>query len=112
MVKGEENYAWFGFSLDSCQLENITLLLIGSPTWKSCARCVVYDTLLSPPFSPTSTVFKICNRLDFQLFRKFLLCSALMFLLKFIFLCLHPPEKKGVFRPFIGLCYLEKFKNF
>ncbi|XP_068530814.1 phosphatidylinositol-glycan-specific phospholipase D isoform X2 [Anas acuta] len=36
MVKGEENYAWFGFSLDSCQLENVTLLLIGSPTWKSC----------------------------------------------------------------------------
>ncbi|KAJ7418413.1 Phosphatidylinositol-glycan-specific phospholipase D [Willisornis vidua] len=39
MVKGEENYAWFGFSLDSCQLENITLLLIGSPAWKSCASC-------------------------------------------------------------------------
>ncbi|KAM9025613.1 phosphatidylinositol-glycan-specific phospholipase D isoform 1-T1 [Ara ararauna] len=39
MVKGEENYAWFGFSLDICQLENITLLLIGSPTWKSCAGC-------------------------------------------------------------------------
>ncbi|KFP85776.1 PREDICTED: phosphatidylinositol-glycan-specific phospholipase D [Acanthisitta chloris] len=39
MVEGEENYAWFGFSLDSCQLENITLLLIGSPTWKSCASC-------------------------------------------------------------------------
>ncbi|XP_032545506.1 phosphatidylinositol-glycan-specific phospholipase D isoform X3 [Chiroxiphia lanceolata] len=39
MVQGEENYAWFGFSLDRCQLENITLLLIGSPTWKSCARC-------------------------------------------------------------------------
>ncbi|KAF1441366.1 Phosphatidylinositol-glycan-specific phospholipase D, partial [Spheniscus mendiculus] len=39
MVKGEENYAWFGFSLDSCQLENITLLLIGSPTWKNCAGC-------------------------------------------------------------------------
>uniref|UniRef100_A0A8B9F5L9 Phosphatidylinositol-glycan-specific phospholipase D n=1 Tax=Amazona collaria TaxID=241587 RepID=A0A8B9F5L9_9PSIT len=39
MVKGEKNYAWFGFSLDSCQLENITLLLIGSPTWKSCAGC-------------------------------------------------------------------------
>ncbi|XP_074002601.1 phosphatidylinositol-glycan-specific phospholipase D isoform X2 [Numenius arquata] len=39
MVKGEENYAWFGFSLDSCQLENTTLLLIGSPTWKSCAGC-------------------------------------------------------------------------
>ncbi|KFV50342.1 Phosphatidylinositol-glycan-specific phospholipase D [Gavia stellata] len=39
MVKGEENYAWFGFSLASCQLENMTLLLIGSPTWKSCAGC-------------------------------------------------------------------------
>ncbi|KAM6126167.1 phosphatidylinositol-glycan-specific phospholipase D [Pterocles gutturalis] len=39
MVKGEENYAWFGFALDSCQLENITLLLVGSPTWKSCAGC-------------------------------------------------------------------------
>ncbi|XP_071592405.1 phosphatidylinositol-glycan-specific phospholipase D isoform X1 [Heliangelus exortis] len=39
MVKGEENYAWFGFALDSCQLENVTLLLIGSPTWKSCAGC-------------------------------------------------------------------------
>ncbi|XP_054237695.1 phosphatidylinositol-glycan-specific phospholipase D [Indicator indicator] len=37
IVKGEDNYAWFGFSLASCQLENITLLLIGSPTWKSCA---------------------------------------------------------------------------
>lgn len=47
MVKGEENYAWFGFSLDSCQLENVTLLLIGSPTWRSCAGCVVYDSLLS-----------------------------------------------------------------
>ncbi|XP_009473671.1 PREDICTED: phosphatidylinositol-glycan-specific phospholipase D [Nipponia nippon] len=43
MVKGEENYAWFGFSLDSCQLENVTLLLIGSPTWKGCAGCVVHD---------------------------------------------------------------------
>uniref|UniRef100_A0A8B9RYS6 Phosphatidylinositol-glycan-specific phospholipase D n=1 Tax=Accipiter nisus TaxID=211598 RepID=A0A8B9RYS6_9AVES len=39
MVKGEENYAWFGFSLDSCQLENVTLLLIGSPTWRSCVGC-------------------------------------------------------------------------
>uniref|UniRef100_A0A669P4I3 Phosphatidylinositol-glycan-specific phospholipase D n=1 Tax=Phasianus colchicus TaxID=9054 RepID=A0A669P4I3_PHACC len=35
MVNGEENYAWFGFSLHSCQLENATLLLIGSPTWKN-----------------------------------------------------------------------------
>ncbi|XP_065607809.1 phosphatidylinositol-glycan-specific phospholipase D isoform X2 [Cyrtonyx montezumae] len=39
IVNGEENYAWFGFSLHSCQLENTTLLLIGSPTWKNCAEC-------------------------------------------------------------------------
>ncbi|XP_048163548.1 phosphatidylinositol-glycan-specific phospholipase D isoform X3 [Corvus hawaiiensis] len=44
MMEGEENYAWFGFSLASCQLENITLLLIGSPTWKTCSSC---NTLLS-----------------------------------------------------------------
>lgn len=75
MVKGDENYAWFGFSLDSCQLENKTLLLIGSPTWKSCAGCVVYDSLLSPPFCPATAMFKICNRLDFQLFKKFPLRS-------------------------------------
>uniref|UniRef100_A0A8C9MEW9 Phosphatidylinositol-glycan-specific phospholipase D n=1 Tax=Serinus canaria TaxID=9135 RepID=A0A8C9MEW9_SERCA len=39
MVQGEENYAWFGFSLASCQLENVTLLLIGSPAWKTCSSC-------------------------------------------------------------------------
>ncbi|XP_025907906.1 phosphatidylinositol-glycan-specific phospholipase D-like, partial [Nothoprocta perdicaria] len=39
MVKGEKNYSWFGFSLDSCQLENTTLLLIGSPAWKHCVGC-------------------------------------------------------------------------
>ncbi|XP_021244243.1 phosphatidylinositol-glycan-specific phospholipase D [Numida meleagris] len=39
MVNGEENYAWFGFSLHSCQMENATLLLIGSPTWKNCVEC-------------------------------------------------------------------------
>ncbi|NXJ05475.1 PHLD phospholipase, partial [Odontophorus gujanensis] len=39
IVNGEENYAWFGFSLHSCQLENTTLLLIGSPTWKNCVEC-------------------------------------------------------------------------
>uniref|UniRef100_A0A8B9C983 Phosphatidylinositol-glycan-specific phospholipase D n=1 Tax=Anser brachyrhynchus TaxID=132585 RepID=A0A8B9C983_9AVES len=53
MVKGEENYAWFGFSLDSCQVENITLLLIGSPTWKSCVGCVVNDCFISPLSCPT-----------------------------------------------------------
>ncbi|KAM6350590.1 phosphatidylinositol-glycan-specific phospholipase D [Podargus strigoides] len=44
MVKGEENYTWFGYSLDSCQLENTTLLLIGSPTWKSCAGCSPFSS--------------------------------------------------------------------
>ncbi|XP_057280204.1 phosphatidylinositol-glycan-specific phospholipase D isoform X2 [Pezoporus wallicus] len=44
MVKGEENYAWFGFSLGICQLENITLLLVGSPTWKSCASCNLFSS--------------------------------------------------------------------
>uniref|UniRef100_A0A8C3TVN6 Phosphatidylinositol-glycan-specific phospholipase D n=1 Tax=Catharus ustulatus TaxID=91951 RepID=A0A8C3TVN6_CATUS len=39
LMEGEENYAWFGFSLASCQLENMTLLLIGSPTWKTCSSC-------------------------------------------------------------------------
>ncbi|KGL74943.1 Phosphatidylinositol-glycan-specific phospholipase D [Tinamus guttatus] len=39
MVKGEKDYSWFGFSLDSCQLENSTLLLIGSPVWKRCVGC-------------------------------------------------------------------------
>ncbi|XP_025072196.1 phosphatidylinositol-glycan-specific phospholipase D isoform X1 [Alligator sinensis] len=36
MGKGEKKYAWFGYSLDRHQMENMTLLLIGSPTWKHC----------------------------------------------------------------------------
>ncbi|XP_042317562.1 phosphatidylinositol-glycan-specific phospholipase D isoform X2 [Sceloporus undulatus] len=36
IVKGERDYAWFGSSLSSVQLHNKTLLLIGSPSWKSC----------------------------------------------------------------------------
>ncbi|XP_072183375.1 phosphatidylinositol-glycan-specific phospholipase D [Excalfactoria chinensis] len=44
MVNGEENYAWFGFSLHSCQLENATLLLIGSPTWKNCVECSPFSS--------------------------------------------------------------------
>ncbi|XP_015270212.1 PREDICTED: phosphatidylinositol-glycan-specific phospholipase D [Gekko japonicus] len=42
MVKGERDYAWFGFSLSSIRLENMTLLLIGSPTWKSCTGLGCY----------------------------------------------------------------------
>uniref|UniRef100_A0A8C7A1W0 Uncharacterized protein n=1 Tax=Nothoprocta perdicaria TaxID=30464 RepID=A0A8C7A1W0_NOTPE len=43
MVKGEKNYSWFGFSLDSCQLENTTLLLIGSPAWKHCVGVALWE---------------------------------------------------------------------
>ncbi|XP_073187979.1 phosphatidylinositol-glycan-specific phospholipase D isoform X3 [Lepidochelys kempii] len=45
MVKGEKNYAWFGYSLVSHQLKNKTLLLIGSPTWKSCTGLGCYISL-------------------------------------------------------------------
>ncbi|XP_074843689.1 phosphatidylinositol-glycan-specific phospholipase D [Carettochelys insculpta] len=45
MVKGEKNYCWFGYSLASHQLENKTLLLIGSPTWKSCIGLGCYSSL-------------------------------------------------------------------
>uniref|UniRef100_A0A452HF73 Phosphatidylinositol-glycan-specific phospholipase D n=1 Tax=Gopherus agassizii TaxID=38772 RepID=A0A452HF73_9SAUR len=45
MVKGEKNYAWFGYSLFSHQLKNKTLLLIGSPTWKSCIGLGCYSSL-------------------------------------------------------------------
>uniref|UniRef100_A0A8C6ZZB8 Phosphatidylinositol-glycan-specific phospholipase D-like n=1 Tax=Nothoprocta perdicaria TaxID=30464 RepID=A0A8C6ZZB8_NOTPE len=53
MVKGEKNYSWFGFSLDSCQLENTTLLLIGSPAWKHCVGWVMYSdcSLFLPSYS-------------------------------------------------------------
>ncbi|XP_029446629.1 phosphatidylinositol-glycan-specific phospholipase D [Rhinatrema bivittatum] len=36
-VKGEQDYSWFGYSLHSLRIQNRTLLLIGSPTWKTCA---------------------------------------------------------------------------
>ncbi|XP_069074988.1 phosphatidylinositol-glycan-specific phospholipase D isoform X2 [Pleurodeles waltl] len=35
MLNGEEDYAWFGYSLNSHKLENQTLLFIGSPTWSN-----------------------------------------------------------------------------
>ncbi|XP_068951052.1 phosphatidylinositol-glycan-specific phospholipase D [Petaurus breviceps papuanus] len=35
MVKGEDDYAWFGYSIHSLSLKNRTLLLVGSPTWKN-----------------------------------------------------------------------------
>nr|XP_056710199.1 phosphatidylinositol-glycan-specific phospholipase D [Euleptes europaea] len=42
MVKGERDYAWFGYSLSSIQLQNMTLLLVGSPSWKSCTGLGCY----------------------------------------------------------------------
>nr|XP_034982301.1 phosphatidylinositol-glycan-specific phospholipase D isoform X2 [Zootoca vivipara] len=51
IVKGEKDYAWFGSSLSSVQLQNTTLLLIGSPSWKSCRSSlscyVLRDTKLT-----------------------------------------------------------------
>lgn len=35
MVKGEEDYAWLGYSLHGVSVNNRTLLLVGSPTWKN-----------------------------------------------------------------------------
>nr|XP_015090111.1 phosphatidylinositol-glycan-specific phospholipase D isoform X1 [Vicugna pacos] len=35
MVRGEEDYAWLGYSLHGVTVNNRTLLLAGSPTWKN-----------------------------------------------------------------------------
>ncbi|XP_049740823.1 phosphatidylinositol-glycan-specific phospholipase D isoform X3 [Elephas maximus indicus] len=35
LVRGEEDFAWFGYSLHSISVNNRTLLLVGSPTWKN-----------------------------------------------------------------------------
>lgn len=34
-VRGQEDFAWFGYSLHGVQVDNRTLLLVGSPTWKN-----------------------------------------------------------------------------
>ncbi|XP_058523417.1 phosphatidylinositol-glycan-specific phospholipase D [Ochotona princeps] len=34
-VRGQEDFAWFGYSLHGVQVNNRTLLLVGSPTWKN-----------------------------------------------------------------------------
>ncbi|EPY83136.1 hypothetical protein CB1_000595062 [Camelus ferus] len=38
MVRGEEDYAWLGYSLHGVTINNRTLLLAGSPTWKNASR--------------------------------------------------------------------------
>ncbi|XP_031802639.1 phosphatidylinositol-glycan-specific phospholipase D isoform X1 [Sarcophilus harrisii] len=35
MIKGKDDYGWFGYSIHSLSLKNRTLLLVGSPTWKN-----------------------------------------------------------------------------
>nr|XP_011740975.1 phosphatidylinositol-glycan-specific phospholipase D isoform X3 [Macaca nemestrina]XP_011740976.1 phosphatidylinositol-glycan-specific phospholipase D isoform X3 [Macaca nemestrina] len=37
-VRGEEDFAWFGYSLHGVTVDNRTLLLVGSPTWKNASR--------------------------------------------------------------------------
>ncbi|KAG8571514.1 hypothetical protein GDO81_011676 [Engystomops pustulosus] len=37
-INGEHDYAWFGYSIHSHKRRSKTLLVIGSPTWKSCKR--------------------------------------------------------------------------
>ncbi|XP_058141297.1 phosphatidylinositol-glycan-specific phospholipase D isoform X2 [Dasypus novemcinctus] len=38
LVQGEEDFAWLGYSLHGVHLDNRTLLLAGSPTWKGVSR--------------------------------------------------------------------------
>ncbi|XP_053771165.1 phosphatidylinositol-glycan-specific phospholipase D isoform X4 [Desmodus rotundus] len=35
LVRGEEDFAWLGYSLHSIRVDNRTLLVVGSPTWKN-----------------------------------------------------------------------------
>ncbi|XP_003416488.1 phosphatidylinositol-glycan-specific phospholipase D [Loxodonta africana] len=35
LVRGKEDFAWFGYSLHGISVNNRTLLLVGSPTWKN-----------------------------------------------------------------------------
>ncbi|XP_040288817.1 phosphatidylinositol-glycan-specific phospholipase D [Bufo bufo] len=37
-MSGEQDYAWFGYSIHSHIYKSKTLLVIGSPTWSSCKR--------------------------------------------------------------------------
>ncbi|OCT76525.1 hypothetical protein XELAEV_18031728mg [Xenopus laevis] len=37
-IVGEQDYAWFGYSLHNHIFKNQTLLLVGSPTWSTCKR--------------------------------------------------------------------------
>lgn len=38
LVRGEEDFAWLGYSLHGVRVHNGTLLLVGSPTWKNASR--------------------------------------------------------------------------
>uniref|UniRef100_A0A2K5D723 Phosphatidylinositol-glycan-specific phospholipase D n=1 Tax=Aotus nancymaae TaxID=37293 RepID=A0A2K5D723_AOTNA len=38
MVRGEEDFAWLGYSLHGVTMDNRTVLLVGSPTWRNASR--------------------------------------------------------------------------
>ncbi|XP_076999868.1 phosphatidylinositol-glycan-specific phospholipase D isoform X2 [Tamandua tetradactyla] len=38
LVSGEEDFAWFGYSLHGVSVNHRTLLVVGSPTWKNASR--------------------------------------------------------------------------
>uniref|UniRef100_A0A8C4LSJ2 Phosphatidylinositol-glycan-specific phospholipase D n=1 Tax=Equus asinus asinus TaxID=83772 RepID=A0A8C4LSJ2_EQUAS len=50
MVRGEDDFAWLGYSLHGVLVNNKTLLLVGSPTWKNASRTLMLGlTLKSHP---------------------------------------------------------------
>lgn len=38
MARGEEDFSWLGYSLHGLSVDNRTLLLVGSPTWRNSNR--------------------------------------------------------------------------
>ncbi|XP_008260728.2 phosphatidylinositol-glycan-specific phospholipase D isoform X2 [Oryctolagus cuniculus] len=42
-VAGQEDFGWFGYSLHGARVDNRSLLLVGSPTWKNASRFLVHS---------------------------------------------------------------------
>lgn len=38
LVRGKEDFAWFGYSMHGVTVNGSTLLLVGSPTWQNVSR--------------------------------------------------------------------------
>nr|XP_033790390.1 phosphatidylinositol-glycan-specific phospholipase D isoform X2 [Geotrypetes seraphini] len=55
LVKGNQDFSWFGYSLHSHRLKNRTLVIIGSPTWKK--PCISRDFKL--PFDRKQSIGRI-----------------------------------------------------